>query len=215
MLKEANKIKGFDFIATGEVLGQRPMSQTKRAITLIEKELNMEGKILRPLSAKLLKETFAEKKGFIKREKLFGFEGKSRKGQMKIAKEFHLKEYPSPCGGCILTEKEFAKKLKELFKLWREKRFKNDIELLKVGRHFRLNLAKIVIGRNEKENKKMEKIALKGDILIKMKNYQGPLTLVRFYEKRNEEIIKEAKKLTKYYSTKSRNKKDVLFEVKS
>lgn len=223
MIQKAQKIKekeGFDFIATGEVLGQRPMSQNKRAINLIEEELDLKGEILRPLSAKLLEKTSAEEKGLVKRERFFGIRGKSRKRQMELAKRFKIKDYPSPSGGCILTEKEFSKKLKSLFNLWDKnkrdsKYFKNNINLLKIGRHFDKGLAKIVVGKNEEENKRMEKIALRGDVLIKMKNYQGPLALVRFYKKRSNEIIKEAKKLTKYYSTRSRNKKDVLFEVKS
>lgn len=226
MLKEAGKImktKNFDFIATGEVLGERPMSQNKNALKILEKESGLEGKILRPLSAKLLEPTIAEKNNLIKRGMLFNISGKSRKKQLKLAKKFKLKSYPTPAGGCILTDKDFSKRMRELLKIWEEnernkKYYENDIELLKLGRHFKKNSAKIIIGRNKEENERMKKLILKNDVLIEMKNYPGPLTLVRNYKKEKklkERLIEEGKKLTKYYSTKSRNKKDVIFEVKS
>jgi len=109
--------------------------------------------------------------------------------------------------------------LKELFKIWKgaerkEKYFENDIELLKVGRHFKKNSAKIIVGRNEKENKTIEKLSLKKDILIEMENYPGPLVLLRFYKGKKEKLVKEAKKITQYYSTKSRFKKDVSFSIR-
>ncbi len=222
MIKKAERIRkrgNFDFIATGEVLGQRPMSQNKRAINLIERQLGMKGKILRPLSAKLLEETLAEKKGLVQRESLLGIKGKSRKKQLELAKEFNLKEHPTPAGGCILTDKDFSERLKELFKIWKgaerkEKYFENDIGLLKVGRHFKKNSAKIIVGRNEKENKTIEKLSLKKDILIEMENYPGPLVLLRFYKGKKEKLVKEAKKITQHYSTKSRFKKDVSFSIR-
>ena len=107
--------EGADFIITGEVLGQRPMSQNRRSLTLVEKESGMTGLILRPLSAKLLDITVPEEKGWINRDLLMDFQGRSRKPQMALAKELNLTDYPSPAGGCLLTEKEFSKKLKDLF----------------------------------------------------------------------------------------------------
>ena len=117
MLKEAKKIAReakYDFVATGEVLGQRPMSQNIRALELIEKKANLEGKILRPLSAKALPETEMEKSGMVDREKLLGISGRSRKEQMALAKKYGVKYYPTPAGGCILTDSEYSKKLREL-----------------------------------------------------------------------------------------------------
>jgi|AntAceMinimDraft_18_1070375.scaffolds.fasta_scaffold01585_4 tRNA U34 2-thiouridine synthase MnmA/TrmU len=225
MLKEAAKImkmENYDFIATGEVLGERPMSQNKGALKIIEKESDLENKIVRPLSAKLLESTFAEKNNFIKRKGLFDVSGKSRKKQLKLAKKFKLKSFPTPAGGCILTDKDFSKKMRELLGIWEKnkrnkKYWENDIKLLKIGRHFKKDSAKIIIGRDEEENKRIKKLALKNDILIEMKNYPGPLTLIRSYIKEKgvkEKIMKEGKNLTKYYSTKSRNKKDAIFCVK-
>jgi len=225
MLKKAKKImgkEGFDFIATGEVIGQRPMSQNRKVLQITEKESSLSGHLLRPLSAKLLNETLIEKEGFIERKKLFAISGRSRKEQIKLAKETKLQSYPSPAGGCLLTDPEFSKRLKVILKLWQKtprslKREKNDIELLKLGRHFIENEIKIIVGRDNKENEKIKKLALKNDILVEMENYPGPLTLIRNYRKRpflkkgQEKALKKAKGLTRYYSTKSRNKKDAKF----
>ena len=208
MLKEAKKIMS-SFIATGEVLGQRPMSQNKNSLKKIEKESSLKGYLLRPLSAKLLDQTIPEKAGIVKREKLLDISGRSRKRQIALAKKFNLKKYPSPSGGCLLTDPEFSKKLKELSNVF-PKYKKNDIELLKTGRHFWKSKTKIVIGRNEEENKRIKKIARKGDILVEIKNYPGPLTLIRPYGK--AKFIKQAKKLTQFYSTKTRGKKDIKFK---
>ena len=208
MLKEAKKIME-SFIATGEVLGQRPMSQNRNSLKKIEKESSLRGYLLRPLSAKLLDQTIPEKNGIVKREKLLDISGRSRKRQIALAKKFNLKRYPSPSGGCLLTDPEFSKKLKELSNVF-PKYKKNDIELLKTGRHFWKSKTKIVIGRNEEENKKIKKIARKGDILVEIKNYPGPLTLIRPYGK--VKCIKQAKKLTQFYSTKTRGEKDIKFK---
>jgi len=202
----------FHFVATGEVLGERPMSQNKKALDLIEKESSLRGYLLRPLSAKLLKPTIPEKLGLVDRNKLLDISGRSRKKQLELAKKFKLKDFPAPAGGCLLTDPEFSKRLRKLFEISPDCR-RNDIELLKLGRHFSENTTKIVIGRNEDENGKIKKIAQKGDVLIEMENYSGPLTLVRNYQKTkvSKPILERAKKLTQYYSTKARNKKDVKF----
>ena len=185
MLKKAKEImkKGkFDFVATGEVLGERPMSQNRRALELVEKESSLEGYLLRPLSAKLLKPTIFEEKGLIKRENLLDIRGRSRKRQIELAKKFGIKWFPSPAGGCLLTDLEFGRRLKELLE-----KYPNfggdDVEILKVGRHFWFGKIKIVVGRNESENLKIKKLAKKGDVLVEMKNYPGPTTLIRNYGK--------------------------------
>lgn len=123
MLKKAKKYAketGASFIFTGEVLDERPMSQHRKALEIIEKEAGLKGKILRPLSAKLLPQTEAEIKGWVDRTKLLGIRGRSRKKQIELAKKFGINDYPCPAGGCLLTYKEFANKLKELFNLKRK-----------------------------------------------------------------------------------------------
>jgi len=138
MLKEAKKIvesEGYDFLATGEVLGQRPMSQNAAALELIEKKAGLEGKILRPLSAKVLPESQQEKTGLVDRKKLFGFSGRGRRKQIELAGKLGVKNFPTPAGGCVLTEKEYSQKLKDLLEKTRTVK-KSDIDLLRIGRHF-------------------------------------------------------------------------------
>jgi len=208
MFKEAKKImkeKKADFIATGEVVGQRPFSQTRWALNLIEKETHLKGKILRPLSAKLLKPSEIEKKKLIQSKKLLSISGKSRKKQIALAKKYNLKEYPSPAGGCLLTDPSFCSRLKEYLK--RKIDFNcQEIELLKLGRHFFLNHTKIVIGRNKNENQKIQKLKTNKDILIEPIDYPGPTALIRIYSKHElkekEKMIKKAKQLIKLYSKK-------------
>jgi len=223
--KRIMKKEKFDFVITGDVLGERPMSQNKQALKLIEKESSLAGYLLRPLSAKLLNQTIPEKLGWVKRESLLDISGRSRKRQIALAEKYKIREYPTPAGGCLLTDLEFSKRLKELLKIF-PKCAGNDIELLKLGRHFCSAFygpkgeggrgAKIIIGRNEEENKKIKKLKKKKDILIEMKNYVGPLTLIRSYGKGKipEKLIEKAKNLTQYYSTKARYKKDVEFRIK-
>ncbi len=218
MLETAKKImkkqKSASFLATGDVLGERPMSQNKQALEIIEKEFCLKGYLLRPLSAKLLEPTIPEKLGWVDREKLSGIRGRSRKKQLIFAKKYKIKEYPAPAGGCILTDLEFGKRLKELLKIY-PKCGGDDIELLKLGRHFWEDKVKIIIGRDKEENKKIRKLKKSSDILIEMKNYSGPLTLVRNYSKARIKnlAMEKAKKLTQYYSTKARCKKDVKFDI--
>ncbi len=212
MLKKAKIImekEGFDFIATGEVLAQRPMSQNKKALKIVEQESGLLGRLIRPLSAKLLKKTVLEDKGLVDREKLLDISGRSRQRQMALAKKKKIKEYPSPAGGCILTDSEFSKKLKDLFIIYPFCQ-SNDIKLLRIGRHFWQGRNKIIIGRNEQENLKIKELVQNKDILIELQDYSGPLTLVRNYgckkQEDKEKAINKAKYLTKYYSPKAREK---------
>jgi len=176
---EIMKEKGFDFLFSGEVLGQRPMSQTKPSLRYVEKHSGFDGYILRPLSAKRLPETIPEKQGRVNRERLFDFAGRSRKPQMQLANKFGLAEYPTPAGGCLLTDKGFSRRLKDFFDHqtgWTE----NEICLLKFGRHLRVNEStKIIIGRTHDDNQKI--LALhdpQADTILKVKEYVGPLTLI-------------------------------------
>ena len=153
------------FVATGEVLGQRPMSQHKGALARIEQDSGLEGLVLRPLCAKLLPPTIPEKEGWISREKLLAFNGRSRRPQMELAKKFNLSEYKTPAGGCLLTDPMFARKVKDLL---RQKEFNlHNVELLKCGRHFRVSThARLVVGRDEKEDERLLGLALQGDYIF-------------------------------------------------
>lgn len=167
------------FVITGEVLGQRPMSQHRRALTVIDEDSDLKGLILRPLSAKLLQETIAEKEGWVCRDKLLNFNGRGRKPQMELAKIFGFTDYSNPAGGCLLTDPLFAKKVRDLIRL-KELSFGN-VELLKVGRHFRLSdKAKLVVGRDQKENDRLLGLAVQGDYLfLPSENIAGATALAR------------------------------------
>ncbi len=166
-----------EFLITGEVLDQRPMSQNRRALKIIEREAGLEGKVLRPLSAKSLEETEAEKKGIVNRNRLLNIKGRSRKIQLRLAKELRIVDYPNPAGGCLLTDPHFSKRVEDLLKY--SKPSLNDVELLKVGRHFRINKAKLVVGRDKDENSKIRALALNGDVLLESKDYKGATGLMR------------------------------------
>lgn len=159
MLKKAKALMpefNASFFVTGEVLGQRPMSQQRYQMNIIERESGLEGLILRPLSAHLLPETIPEKLGIVNREKLLNISGRSRKRQMELARLAGINDYPCPSGGCMLTDKIFSKRLKDLF-TYKKNYSINDLKLLKVGRHFRISPdVKIIVGRNRLENEIIE-----------------------------------------------------------
>ncbi len=182
MLKKAKvymEESGGSFIITGEVLGQRPMSQRRDAMRLIEKEAGLEGLILRPLSAQFLPITLPEREGWIDREKLLNIQGRSRKPQMKLAEQFNIRDYPCPAGGCLLTDPGFARRIRDLMEHQYDFSL-NDVHLLKFGRHFRLSpKVKLVVGRNGEENQKIETFSQAGDILLKTVRYPGPVSLLR------------------------------------
>jgi hypothetical protein len=166
-----------DFIISGEVLGQRPMSQRKNILYLIDKEAGVTDDVLRPLSAKLLRITVPESTGIIKKDMLFDFRGRSRKPQMALAKEFGLTDYPAPAGGCLLTEPHYAHRLKDLFTHQPDPDL-DDLSLLRIGRHFRFSpTCKIIVGRNKAENEKIWPLAAKG-CLLKVEDYGSPTALV-------------------------------------
>jgi len=194
--KYAKKI-GASFIFTGEVLDERPMSQHMKALKIIEKESGLEDKILRPLSAKLLPETYAEKKGWVDRKKLLDIRGRSRKTQIQLAKDLEINDYPCPSGGCLLTYKEFADKVRDLFK-YKKKVSVKDINLLKIGRHFRFGKNKIIVGRNEIENKQLLSSKQPGDYLFEVSEYNGPITILQ--GPKIKEAIKKTAALTIRYS---------------
>ena len=206
MLKKAGQImkkERFDFVATGEVLGERPMSQHKKALQIVEKEAGLKGYLLRPLSAKLLELTIAEKDGRINREKLLAISGRNRKPQMELAKKFGIKEYPSPAGGCALTQEGFAARLKELMK--NKPDFNSeDVDLIRFGRHFFFNNAQIILGRNRRENEILESLAKEEDALMVLEEIAGPTILVRA-KKIDGFIIEKAKELAIKFSPKAKS----------
>ncbi|RJQ45654.1 MAG: DUF814 domain-containing protein [Nitrospiraceae bacterium] len=181
MLKEAKefmKLTSADFIITGEVLGQRPMSQRKNCFPMIDKAADLKGLVLRPLSAKFLPVTSPEEKGLVNRELLYGFTGRSRKPQIALAAEFGLTEYPAPAGGCLLTEPNYSYRLKDLLEHNAAPSHK-DINFLRVGRHFRYSSdCKIAIGRDENENKTIKSLAEPDDCILKVQSHAGPLTII-------------------------------------
>ena len=166
------------FIFSGEVMGQRPMSQNKKALTLVQKESGLNDLLLRPLSAKCLPPTIPEKEGWVKRENLKGFQGRSRKPQMSMAADLEINDYPAPAGGCLLTERGFSRRLKDLLTSNPEV-IVPQLEILKLGRHFRLNdHVKIVVGRNKRENEKLKVLAVKEDIILNTVSVPGPTVLM-------------------------------------
>ena len=170
---------GAEFIISGEVLGQRPMSQHLDSLRMIEKDSDLVGKIVRPLSAGLLPETDPEKKGLIKREDLGMIKGRTRRNQLEMAKKYGIENPPNAGGGCLLTEPQFGRKAKDLFEHIETPTI-NDIDLLKIGRHFRLDEeTKFVVGRNKDENEMIRALALPGDILLEVKDYVGPVSILR------------------------------------
>ncbi|MCQ9208210.1 MAG: hypothetical protein NG712_02395 [Omnitrophica bacterium] len=176
--REYMRQAGAAFIITGEVLGQRPMSQHKAALKIIERESGLEGLVLRPLSAKLLPLTVPEKKGWVNRERLLEISGRSRKPQMARAKEYKIEDYPCPAGGCLLTDSVFARKMRDLMK--HSELSLEEIQLLKVGRHFRLSeQTKVVVGRNEEENEKLLQLTKKGDVCFQPHRIPGPVGIAR------------------------------------
>lgn len=165
------------FIVTGEVIGQRPMSQMRRPLGIIEQDSGLEGLLLRPLSARLLAPTVPEQLGIVDRSKLLGLSGRSRHEQLDLARQFGMTEFSQPAGGCLLTDETFAKKAKDLF-AHEEHPTTRDMELLTIGRHVRIRPdLKIIVGRNELENLLLEGYAQDGYTVISPK-FPAPAALV-------------------------------------
>jgi tRNA U34 2-thiouridine synthase MnmA/TrmU len=182
MFKHAGKMmedKRFDFLFSGEVLGQRPMSQTRPSLRYVEKKSGYDGYILRPLSAGRLPETIPEQKGLVNRDLLMNITGRSRKIQIKLAEQMNVNGYPNPAGGCLLTDKGYSIRLKDLF-THQGGYAEEELHLLRYGRHIRLNeKTKIIVGRNQKDNDDIVKYYRSGsDILITIQEIPGPTVLL-------------------------------------
>jgi len=184
--KEYMKKTDAKFIISGEVVGQRPMSQRLPVLNAVNKLANAKGLVLRPLSAKLLPPTIPETKGWVDREKLLGISGRNRKVQLDLAKKYKLEHFESPAGGCLLTDINFSKRLKDFSKTL--KLTPDEIDLLKVGRHFNIEGKKIIISRKAEENPVLKEY--RGELFEKMypKGFPGPGGLV---EKNASEKIKQ------------------------
>ena len=170
---------GAVFLFSGEVRGQRPMSQNKNSLRYVEKNSGFDGYILRPLSAKVLPETPMEKQGLVDRERLYGFSGRSRIPQMELAKKLGVTEYPAPAGGCLLTDVGYAKRLRDLFD-HQAKIAPTEMDFLSFGRHLRLNeTTKVIVGRNKKDNDNLMRLYRPDhDFLLKLQTLPGPVVLV-------------------------------------
>ncbi|MGD8703211.1 MAG: tRNA 4-thiouridine(8) synthase ThiI [Desulfosarcina sp.] len=171
--------QGFDFLFSGEVLGQRPMSQTRTSLRYVEKHSGYDGYILRPLSAKNLPETIPEQQGWVDRKRLLDIFGRGRKRQIQLARAFKVTDYPAPAGGCLLTDKLFSRRLKDLFD-HQASTPEKDLELLKFGRHLRLDpTTKVIVGRTRQDNVEIGRfVDPKADMLFKVDAYPGPLVVM-------------------------------------
>lgn len=171
--------KGFDFLFSGEVLGQRPMSQNKTSLRYVEKHSGFDGYIVRPLSGRNLPETIPEKEGLFERDILLDIKGRGRKEQIKLAAEFGIKDYPAPAGGCLLTDKGYTNRLRDLFE-HQENCTEEELHLLKFGRHYRLNpQTKLIVGRTQKDNEDILKYHHpKRDIVLDVKEFPSPIGLI-------------------------------------
>jgi len=171
--------EGASFLITGEVLGQRPMSQRRDTLRIIERDSGVEGILLRPLSAQHLKPTIPEEQGWVDRDKLFDFKGRGRKPQMMLAEHLGIEEYPAPAGGCLLTDTHLSARIRWLFDS-RTDVGVEDVLLTKVGRYFALaERTLLVVGRLKEENERIAQLSKRGDILLELSEWPGPLALLR------------------------------------
>ncbi|MBI3333667.1 MAG: hypothetical protein HYZ93_06225 [Candidatus Omnitrophica bacterium] len=181
MFKKAKDLMaeiGASFLVTGEVLGQRPMSQMRHSLLLIERQAGLDRLVVRPLSAKVLPPTLPEEQGLIDRQRLYGITGRSRKEQMELAVRYGILEYPNPAGGCLLTDREFGNRVRDLFESQEEVDLE-EMELLQLGRHFRANpLTKLIVGRNEEENATLAEYLAPGRLFFVPDRFPGPVVLL-------------------------------------
>lgn len=186
------------FLITGEVLNQRPMSQTFYRFKEMDRELGLEGRVVRPLSAKLLPPTIPELEGVVDRSRLLDISGRSRVRQYAMAKEYGIEKIPQPSGGCLLTDPGYSDRLRDLWANDPDGGAR-DLNLLRVGRHFRVSKScKIIVGRNENENKMLEAFAGPEDVLVRVRDFVGPVTVIRGVH--DEGAVEKAAQLTARYA---------------
>ena len=212
MIRRAGELMvslGYDFVATGEVMGQRPMSQNKQSLGIVEKSSGLKGRLVRPLSAKLLEPTEPELEGKLDRERLLDISGRSRERQIALAAQFGIVDYPSPAGGCKLTEEGFGRKLKDL-KDHEGLKDRRLVELLLVGRRFRLpGGSGVILGRDRIENQVLK--AEQGRFVISPVNVPGPTALIT--GEIGESDLALAKELVCAYSKYDRLDGDIILNV--
>ncbi|GBE20192.1 thiamine biosynthesis protein ThiI [archaeon BMS3Abin17] len=206
MFKKAKEFadkNNINLVVSGEVLGERPMSQMRKSMDKVEEKSGLKGRLLRPLSAKLLPETNAEKKGLVKREKFYDIHGRRRERQIALAKKFKI-TYPTPAGGCLLCEKELKNRLKTLLGRGLNE---EEINLVGVGRHFLINKCWVILGRNEKESKIIES-SKSGEVVIP--DYIGPSAIIldKFEKNTRDKVNKLIEAYSKRGSLKDRKKFD-------
>lgn len=181
MMRDAGRLLekfNADFIITGEVLNQRPMSQNKASLNVVKKESGIGEKILRPLCAKVLPPTEMELNGLVDREKLLGISGRGRKVQMELAEKWGIKDYPSPAGGCKLTEPNYSVRLREFLE-HAEEITERELELLRIGRHFRVTEGcKIISARTATESDELKKLITSEDTGFLVKNFKGSMVVI-------------------------------------
>jgi tRNA U34 2-thiouridine synthase MnmA/TrmU len=181
MFEIAKRVMGemkADFVVTGEVLGQRPMSQRRDAMVKIDQESGMAGLVLRPLSAKHLPPTLPEREGWVNREQLLDVIGRSRQTQLQLAEDLELKEFGAPAGGCLLTDAEFSVKLRDFFAHTPDPSMA-EARLLRYGRHFRVDdRVKVVLGRHEEENKILLELVDQMMTVVEPVGFPGPVAVV-------------------------------------
>lgn len=196
-VKEVMEKEGYDFVITGEVLGQRPKSQRRNELNIVEKESGLSGKLLRPMSAKLLEETEVEKKGIVDRNKLLDINGRTRKKQIEMMKKYGLEKWTGSGGGCLLTDPGYGRKVKDL--VTNEMLSMKELEIIKHGRYFRKAKNIIIVGRKQENNEALMKLKEKEDLMFEVANdIPGPVTLLKGPV--SEEMIQLAASLTARYS---------------
>jgi len=169
---------GYDFVFTGEVLGQRPMSQSRQMLHVVAKNSGYADRILRPLSARLLPEPLPEREGRVDRERLLDISGRGRKRQMEMAERYGIRSYSNPAGGGLLTDPMFSRRLKDLF-AHRSDFTTRDLELLSAGRHIRIDERhKVIVGRNQRDNQALESLLDERDAVFQMRDFPGPLCML-------------------------------------
>lgn len=199
-----------DFLTTGEVLGQRPMSQRRDTLRIIERDSGTEGILLRPLSAKNLKPTRPELEGLVDRERLLGLSGRGRKPQMKLAAEMGIHHYPQPAGGCLLTDPEISARIQKYFS--RSCRITvSDLLLLQLGRHFHLPGGQhLILGRMEEENKRLAQLGGGDAFFLWVAGRPGPLGLIRG-KRKSEGLDLAASLIARYSKARGQEIVEVLF----
>ena len=201
-----------DFIITGEVLNQRPMSQNKQALNTVKKESGFSDKILRPLCALNLEPTEMEKNGLVDRSKLLNISGRSRKIQMELAEKYGIKDYPSPAGGCKLTEPNYAIRLKDALTR-NEDLSEKEIELLKYGRHFiSEDNTKLIVTRNGEEGEQIKSLLDENDTVFLASKFNGPTGIISgSYTEKDKELI--SKIVARYGKGKNEEEVEVKYGI--